>query len=733
MAPEVQHTNECGLAEEELAIEEEEEYDLLVDNLKPEIQQPISMQGRLKACWPEWEKLHPNKFVTSIIKHGYILQWKDNQPPPAMWHKNGKAAYEHTEFVSGRIQEVESTHVIRECRREDLTCILKINVLPKKDSSELRLIIDGSPLKPYEIKRRFKLEQLWQQGRDIFSGCTHGSVIDISNAFYHIEMAEESKQYIGFEWLGKFYQYNNLPMGIHSAPFVFTEVTKPAVKKWRSLGIRVLKYMDDFPSGGTSATQQRLHAMYMCEHLRSLGWIIKMKKLIGLPEPLTVIPALGTLISFTDQKFYLQNKVIEEIKQHARDLTSTRKVPVLKISQLAGMIVSRSHCLGPAARMRTRAMYKNIEDRLRPHEKGIQKCGWNRFVSLRTNTKAELIFWIEKIDSVNGQPFQRECIHRTLDVCINTDASQPGWGAVINLPPNADLRSSALFLSAQRTLPQNMSIEAIESEICSGIRICGLFSATEARESSNARELLATLYSFKAAIGFLQGMRVDQQMDNMGAVQALGGIIPEKPDEIYGGSNNTRIQELAIAIDDICIEANIDKRTIWIPRHLNSDADYMSKIMANDPFAYTIQEHTFAHLEQIFGHHTIDRFASKYNVRVSPPRYNSKYFEPEAEGLNAFSMHWRLNNQGEQENNWLHPPYLLISRVIRHIQHCKAAATLIIPSWPSASWWPDVVPLLKTNVHINLGWCSDNIYFPEPSQLTHDHLPRGHLIAIRFQ
>jgi hypothetical protein len=100
-------------------------------------------------------------------------------------------------------------------------------------------------------------------------------------------------------------------MGINSAPFVFTEVTKPAVKKWRSLGILVLKYMDDIPSGGTSATQQRLHARYMCEHLHSLGWIIKMKKLIGLPEPLTVIPAIGTLISFTDQEFYLQKKVIE--------------------------------------------------------------------------------------------------------------------------------------------------------------------------------------------------------------------------------------------------------------------------------------------------------------------------------------------------------------------------------------------------------------------------------------
>ncbi len=62
----------------------------------------------------------------------------------------------------------------------------------------------------------------------------------------------------------------------------------------------------------------------------------------------------------------------------------------------------------------------------------------------------------------------------------------------------------------------------------------------QVRESSNARELLATLYSFKAAIGFLQGMRVDQQMDNMGAVQALGGIIPDKPDEIYGGTPGYR-------------------------------------------------------------------------------------------------------------------------------------------------------------------------------------------------
>ncbi len=118
---------------------------------------------------------------------------------------------------------------------------------------------------------------------------------------------------------------------------------------------------------------------------------------------------------------------------------------------------------------------------------------------------------------------------------------------------------------------------AIGFEVCSGVRICALFSATEAGESSNSRDLLATLYSLKAGIGFLQGMRLDQQMDNMGAVQALGGIIPDRPDDIHGGSNNTRIQELAIATDAICIEENIDRRTIWVPHNLNPKADYMSR------------------------------------------------------------------------------------------------------------------------------------------------------------
>ncbi len=47
----------------------------------------------------------------------------------------------------------------------------------------------------------------------------------------------------------------------------------------------------------------------------------------------------------------------------------------------------------------------------------------------------------------------------------------------------------------------------------------------------------------------------------------------------------------------------------------------MSKIVVNNPFAQMIQEHTLAHLEQIFGRHTIERAAFKYNVRIYPPLF----------------------------------------------------------------------------------------------------------------
>ena len=247
-----------------------------------------------------------------------------------------------------------------------------------------------------------------------------------------------------------------------------------------------------------------------------------------------------------------------------------------------------------------------------------------------------------------------------------------GWGAILYLLDPTRSPAKLLLAAAQRTLPPRMTLVAIQSALHHGIRIAGTFSLAEALESSNARELLATLYSFKALSLFLRDLHLDHHMDNLGAVQALGGIITAYAEQIFGGSNTDRIQELVIQIDDCCINANINRRSIWVPRELNTIADYMSKLGTGDAFSYTVQPWVRSYLDSAFGKHTIDRFASRNNVQVTPPRYNSLYFETEAEWLDAFSCHWAWTPQLTYENNWIHPPFKLLDQVLQHFQLCQA-------------------------------------------------------------
>ena len=281
------------------------------------------MPGRLKACWSEWSKLQPSRLVCSIIQRGYTLQWKNNCPPPPLWRRNNSSTMENSDFVTEKIQEVSNAGIVQECQRKDLHCILGMNILPKPGSNKKRLILDGSPLKPYELERTFKMEHIWLQGRDIFNGCTHGGVIDLTNAFYHIDMAEDSKKYIGFEWMGKFYQYNSMPQGIHSAPFIFTKITKPVVQSWRERGIRVLRFLDDFPSGAQNSSIYHAHISFMLEHLTSLGFLTAKNKLVGFPIPQEIICALGTEIRFSTQTFHLAEPKAQEILTLATFILST--------------------------------------------------------------------------------------------------------------------------------------------------------------------------------------------------------------------------------------------------------------------------------------------------------------------------------------------------------------------------------------------------------------------------
>ena len=51
---------------------------------------------------------------------------------------------------------------------------------------------------------------------------------------------------MGFKWEGKYYQYNCLPFGLSTTPWVFSKVIRELVMFWRLRGINILPYLDDF-------------------------------------------------------------------------------------------------------------------------------------------------------------------------------------------------------------------------------------------------------------------------------------------------------------------------------------------------------------------------------------------------------------------------------------------------------------------------------------------------------
>ena len=63
-------------------------------------------------------------------------------------------------------------------------------------------------------------------------------------------------------------------------------------------------------------------------------------------------------------------------------------------------------------------------------------------------------------------------------------------------------------------------------------------------------------------------------------------------------------------------------------------------------------------------------------------RYNSKFWNPGTEAIDAFTQEWA------GENNWLVPPTYLVAGTVKYLQECKAKGTLIVPKWKSAVFWP---------------------------------------------
>ena len=217
-----------------------------------------------------------------------------------------------------------------------------------------------------------------------------------------------------------------------------------------------------------------------------------------------------------------------------------------------------------------------------------------------------------------------------------------------------------------------------------------MWSSSEAEKSSTWRELKAVHFALTSFKNSVQGKSVKWHSDNQGAVRIV---------DI--GSPNTELHSIALDIFDFCRKFNVRFVSQWVPRELNTCADDISNIIDFDDW-YTTQGF-FAHLDHIWGPHTVDRFANALDAHL--PQFNSRFRVPGTEAVDAFSV------SRAAENNWLVPPVHCFIRVIQHLLVCSAFGTLVVPYWPSNAFWPF---LFASSLDCQ-PYIVDSIYFPDPS------------------
>ncbi len=589
----------------------------------------IKVSGRLRERSRFWRQIGSPDFIIETIEHGYVIPMYDI--PPVKQTKNNKSALKYPEFVSQAISELVKLGTVEVC--QEIPHVINPLTVSVQSNGKKRLILDLREVNHFIQKKSVKYEDMRTAQMFLKKGGFMYK-FDLKSGYHHVDIHPRHQTFLGFQWefdgIVKYFKFTALPFGLSSAPFIFTKVVRPLVKKWRSEGKMVIVYLDDGLGFAESFEQAKVISGEVKTDLIRSGFVPNVQKSVW--EPVQALEWLGYEIDLISGIIRIPARRVQDILQlcvsilEDMDQFPDKPVKVRRLASLTGKIVSTGLVVGNMTRLMTKAMHMCIEEKLH----------WESAVMISKEALSEIQFWVRNISDINScmigpKPSATRMVY--------SDASCTGYGGYT---------------------------VGIAEDIAQG-----QWTVDEVSKSSTWREMKAIDQVMKSLVGNLSNQRVKWFTDN----QAVARIATQ-------GSMKQDLQSIALDIYDTCVKEHITLEVDWIPRSKNERADFISRIIDWDD--WSVSDEIFRFLDQLWGPHSIDRFSSFYNKKL--PRFNSKFWNPGSEGVDAFTYDWSC------DNNWLVPPISLIPRVILHLKNTSSAGTLVCPQWMSAPYWPMLFP-----------------------------------------
>ena len=442
-----------------------------------------------------------------------------------------------------------------------------------------RPIINLKKLNQFVKPQHFKMESI-NMLKDILKRGDYMTKVDLKDAYFMVPLRDKHRNLTRFTWKGSTFQFNCLPFGLSSAPWVFTKITRPIMTVLRSMGLRTIMYIDDILILAESETQAREHTAALIFLLENVGMVINHPK--SQTTPSQVIEFLGFIIDSTTMELKLPGEKIKKIRGEARRLISQPVNNALALSRFLGKLNHATQAIPPAP-----LFYRSLQGCLKEAlNRGSQE--YQTTISLDEEAREELSWWEEHLRTWNG----RSLLSPPPSLTIETDASTIGWGA-----------------------------------FCRGERTGGAWSQVEREMHINCLELLGVTLAVKGFAKDQSNLTILVRMDN------TNGHLTHK----QTGGHSLPPTESTHQFKDLwlwCMNRNITLKAVHLAGKLNIVVDEESRVM-KDRTDWQFCPEAFETINRLRGPLQVD---SRLSYQL--PDYASLRPDPGAMACDAFSLDW---------------------------------------------------------------------------------------------
>ena len=214
--------------------------------------------------------------------------YKRNKDGIRIWTKTGFIRFKPKKSVQPERDKQITDHlaemnIIEEISKPKRFCGQMFVI--QKGADSWRPIFNYATLTPFIYSPTFILPNVFQVAKRL--KWTHNlwyTKIDIAQAFFNLNIHQDSKFVTAFESNGKFYQFNCLPFGISNAPYncqlMVNQVTK-YIKKTCPL---VWAHLDDILIAHQDPVTLHTTTSKTIEMLTQAGWLPNKEKTMPIPQ-----------------------------------------------------------------------------------------------------------------------------------------------------------------------------------------------------------------------------------------------------------------------------------------------------------------------------------------------------------------------------------------------------------------------------------------------------------------